>query len=456
MTAPDERSRPEGDRAALTDQAGGLVSTVAPGTDIEAECGPLRAEMLAHGMPLKDLTVLATQRDPFRVDTPAGHRDGAWLAQQIDELGLTGRTFHIRGEHYALIGRIKPDGKPYSNDTDDDYEWLSNTAVMAARWLGYVPWELVVDQRNAEPIIRMAATREAPTAEIDLGGVVVELPDEAADPTIYLTGVRPRQPYRLAIYAEKASAEPVLGPIAERFNADLFLPAGELSSTQTYLMAKAAAEDGRPLVLFTFSDCDPAGWQMPISITAKLQALKVSQFPELEFVVHRVGLLPEHVRLYGLPSTPLKPSEKRADKWERAMGTKQTELDALATLQPQVLIELAVAAISPYFDSTLSRRTAEAVWAWEAQANEQLVDLIGPQQLLAFRAEQEAKLQDLREQIAELNVGLRVDGSELDLPEFDAPLAVLPDGPSVEPLVDSSWTFPEQRRALIASKRYES
>src|SRR5712691_1450082 len=29
------------------------------------------------------LTVLSTQVDPYRLDTPAGHRDGAWLAEQL-------------------------------------------------------------------------------------------------------------------------------------------------------------------------------------------------------------------------------------------------------------------------------------------------------------------------------------------------------------------------------------
>ena len=45
---------------------------------------PLRAALEAviseRGCSLKDLTVLATQNDPFRVDTPARHRDGEWLA----------------------------------------------------------------------------------------------------------------------------------------------------------------------------------------------------------------------------------------------------------------------------------------------------------------------------------------------------------------------------------------
>jgi hypothetical protein len=33
-----------------------------------------------EGGSLKDFTVLASQNDPFRVDTPARHRDGEWLA----------------------------------------------------------------------------------------------------------------------------------------------------------------------------------------------------------------------------------------------------------------------------------------------------------------------------------------------------------------------------------------
>lgn len=41
---------------------------------------PLRAALdnviAEHGCSLKDLTVLAPQNDPFRVDTPARHRDG--------------------------------------------------------------------------------------------------------------------------------------------------------------------------------------------------------------------------------------------------------------------------------------------------------------------------------------------------------------------------------------------
>ncbi len=46
----------------------------------QIEAGLLRRRLLETGRSLKDVTVLSVQNDPFRVDTPAGHRDGSWLA----------------------------------------------------------------------------------------------------------------------------------------------------------------------------------------------------------------------------------------------------------------------------------------------------------------------------------------------------------------------------------------
>jgi hypothetical protein len=68
------------------------------------------------------------------------------------------------------------------------------------------------------------------------------------------------QLYKLVLVAEKASAESVLVPIAERHEADLSLPSGRISDTLTHRMAKTGSQDGRPMVVLYFSDCGPAGW----------------------------------------------------------------------------------------------------------------------------------------------------------------------------------------------------
>ncbi len=86
---------------------------------------------------LGPIAVLSSQRDPFRVDTPANHRDAQWLAEQVTErLGY--RTVHLRGLHYVLLGSIKPDGSQYVNN-EANWTWLSEKATLPAH-LPRRPW----------------------------------------------------------------------------------------------------------------------------------------------------------------------------------------------------------------------------------------------------------------------------------------------------------------------------
>jgi len=45
-------------------------------------------------------------------------------------------------------------------------------------------------------------------------------------------------------------------------------------------LAQRIVEDDRRAVILYFSDFDPAGWQMGISVARKLQALKTLRFPD--------------------------------------------------------------------------------------------------------------------------------------------------------------------------------
>ena len=123
-------------------------------------------------------------------------------------------------------------------------------------------------------------------------------------------------------------------------------------------MASVAARDGRPMAVLCFSDADPAGWQMPVSISQKLRAFRELLPAVPDFAVYRVALTPQQVGEYGLPSTPLKDTEKRADKWRAAWGVEQTEVDALASLQPELLEQIARQALDGFFDHTLASRVA--------------------------------------------------------------------------------------------------
>ena len=121
----------------------------------------LRALKNGHKVSFKDLTVLAPQNDPYRVDTPSGHRDARWFLKQLNRAIGDRETIHLRGLHYAIVahGKIrKPNGQPYRN-TDEDWAWLQGFPAKAARWLGYVPFDRIRDNRNDPPIIHRRMRR---------------------------------------------------------------------------------------------------------------------------------------------------------------------------------------------------------------------------------------------------------------------------------------------------------
>jgi hypothetical protein len=409
-----------------------------------------------HKASLADLTVLSAQVDPYRIDTAAGHRDGMWLAEQLARLyGATQRA-HWRGLHYAIVangGVRKPNGEIYQN-TDDDWNWLAGPAK-AARWLGYIPFDRIIDQRNSPPTIHRKA-RVSPEARLSIG-LDVEIPDaEDIEPLPIARGFVARQAFHFAIFGEKSSLEDVVLPIAQQFEADRYLPTGEISDTLVYQIANEANDDGRPLVMFTLSDCDPAGRQMPLSIARKLQAFHDLRFPDLRFEVVPVALTVEQVLAEGLPSTPLKETEKRASRWKEAFGVEQTEIDALTTpAKRSVLQRIIRQGFRPYIDPTLARRVNEAKTAWGVEAQEAIDQQINADHLARIRDQASAKLDELREQIDQINAQLDlVAGEHFTLPPIEVPEPNVELGPDRQALVafDDDWVRASQ--ALIQHKSY--
>jgi hypothetical protein len=411
-----------------------------------SESNGLRAALESLGGFLKDWTVLAPQTDPFRMDTPTNHRDAAWLADTMDSLGITGKI-HNRGLHYALLTQPLPCGDPY---TVADWAWLEGVSNVA-RWLGYVPFDRVTDERNAEPVLRLwKPPQPLGYVSTDFG---VYLPDaDDLTPRAMLEEFTGTQPYHLAPIGEKSSLDGVLGPIADEYQADLYLPTGNISNTRIHELAASAAADGRPLVTLYFSDCDPSGWHMPIEVARKLQALRVQLYPQLQFRCQRVGLTPDQVCEYGLPISPVTETDKRAAKWEKAMRVQQTEIDALATLQPDLLRRIAIDAITHFYDHGLAARVAAARQDWQRRAQaacDEQTDAVA-------RADALASIERKRAEIDAILDTVRVDADRFDLPELpDIPQGVQLNG-QPEPLCDSNWSFAEQTRRLIASKNYNN
>ena len=268
------------------------------------------------------------------------------------------------------------------------------------------------------------------------------------------TDFEPRQPYRLAFFGEKTSLEDVLGPLAEQFIADLYLTGGQISDTLLHRMASDAVSDGRPLVVFTFSDFDPAGyWDMPTAIGRKLQALRDLLFRGLDFTVVHAALAPEQARRLSLPSSPLKEGEKRAAKWLELYGSEQTEIDALATLRPDDLARIAREAVAPFFDAGLRRRVTLAEVDWRRRIRAEIAAQVDEDRLDGLKARAETALGEL----GAVNAELAAMAAEIeavgppDLPEPD--MGALEEAQAerrVAVLIDSDMDFSESVERLAA------
>jgi hypothetical protein len=405
-----------------------------------------------EGYDASELTVLSKGKDPYLLDTASGHRLGRWCADNLERFLAPDARIHLRGSHYLLAASAdvtRPDGSPYIN-SDAVWEWLADTAMKAARWLGYVPFERIVDERNAPPELYLPPYY---MVEPERGsGQRIIVPGIAETMPCFTSPVWPViQPYRIILIGEKTSLRPVLLPVAQEVGGELLLPTGEPSDTMIAELAARCALDPRPSVALYFSDFDPAGRQMPVSVSRKLQALKNLLYPELNIQVHHVALTLEQVQALELPSTPLKPTEPRAERWREAMGHEQTEIDALAALNPDALTEIAREAIRPYYDATLSQRTAEAEEKWRDECEE----LLETEAYTNVRTKIELSLELIeqeRQKLAELQDRAAALLADIQPPPIELPNAEN-DAPGLEPLFDSRTDFVTASQRL---RRYKN
>jgi hypothetical protein len=433
----------------------------------------IAAEAEAVGLTVADLRVMSAKRDPYTLDTVDNHRIGQWFADQINRFVAAHVTVHLRGLHYLLCSTaiVRPDNTPYVNN-HTCWNWLQDDASKAARWLGYVDFDRIHDARNEDPIwcARSRSAYEISTSSsgerkvgVYTGSLDAEVPDLGDMlPSLTISGSkRPEQPFRLGLIGEKSSLRPVVELIAHEYAIDVVLDTGDASDSHLYQMAKRAAADHRPFVVFYLSDFDPGGHNMPTSVSRKFQAMCDLQFCDLDLRLYPVALTSEQCITYALPSAPLQQSESRKEKWLARFGREQTELDALMVLWPGELERLLHAAIEPFFDRTLNDRFAAAdampadvpAWFKALPAYTAAVDAITPLREAAIEAAE--ALNDAAEQhIDSVRKAVREaeDAPKLDPVEVEPEITVEPP----EPLFHSRDGFLTATRKLIARRDGDS
>jgi hypothetical protein len=427
--------------------------------DLPQTYGGLRSQLedecVVHGMTRGELTVLGD--DPYRMDTPMGHAKGRWFKEQVDRFVAPGQRIHLRGLHYRISSQNppikRPDGTPYIN-TDKIWIWLVDDAAKAARWLEYVPFWRIIDERNERPIPYLLEDyTNKVEGNVSVGSVIIP-PALALIDAIAAEHPRPMQPRRIILIAEKSSLRSELAPVAAVVEGELLLPTGECSDTMIYEMCWRAAEDGRPALIFYFSDFDPAGNQMPVSVGRKVQALCTLRFHSLDIKLFPVALTLAQAIDYNLPSTPLKEGDTKGAKWRARYGREQTELDALLALHPGELQNIAYDAVAPFWDATLRDRCRQAAEAWQQQAQAKLEAGEGYQAACDILRQAHATLTSAiaaygasREQASQLlpDIDREIEAPD---PEFD-------DDSEEDPLFSSDDDFVEATEKFLARKALE-
>jgi hypothetical protein len=196
---------------------------------------------------------------------------------------------------------------------------------------------------------------------------------------------------------------------------------------------------------------------MPKELARKLQAMRDLGRLTRPVDLYPIALTLEQCNSLGLPSTPIKASDKRAAKWRAAMGREQTEIDALATLQPDVLIEIVEDVIEPFFDPTLALRYHEAVARYEAEQTAALRERIGSEQMEEIRRQSVEKLATIEEELEALRAATSIDVDGFEVDPFEPPLPSSPVKPKAvhEPLLSASDDWLTQTEKLVRRKAFD-
>jgi hypothetical protein len=143
-----------------------------------------------------------------------------------------------------------------------------------------VPFKRIIDERTAEPYIYISDLEPGDGIGYFEAGDEIIIPEVAPLlPRIGIELPRGRQPYRIILLGEKVSLREVLQPIAQQVHGELLLLTGESTDTRIEEMMERVVADGRPAVILYFTDFDPAGHQMALSVARKLQAMRTCSIP---------------------------------------------------------------------------------------------------------------------------------------------------------------------------------
>lgn len=354
-----------------------------------------------------DLLMLSRKNDPDWIGTDTHHAKGAWF-RALWEHAVDDRsepTIHVRGVHYATISRdeeIEPPTQPkkwsiYQN-TQRCFDYLTN-ASNYARVLGYVPYEGLVDEKNAQEQVSITAEHQLdPDLQVIETPTVVQAPhlpqvddqarlqfdtvDEIIDYLAHqgaqelaeqLHFDRERaQPYHIELWSEKTLPGEVRS-MAQLAGANVIVEGeGDLSATVAHDFAQRVNDAGKPAIVLYLSDFDPVGSNMPSAMAGKVSHHSRTGALAHRAAITRLAITAEQVEAYDLPRKPIDTKdveegyETRVEEWQQEHdgAVELNVLEADIDLFQSIVRE----GVSQYRDPELTAKQEDAIDEWEANA----------------------------------------------------------------------------------------
>jgi hypothetical protein len=345
----------------------------------------LKEMALSLGRPVYTLIVQDAGADPFYAELPMRELRAHWFKEIWDRLDIQPGA-HLRRVHYKLVSQSPLIRLP--REVNGTLEYINTficwqflgDAASDARYLGLIPCNHIVDQRNAGTEVRYDGD-ETP-ARIGVGqdpngldgmemSLAVRVPEFPILPRLVVLSPTIPQPYCVELWIEKSTMDDVLRPLAERYNVNYTSGTGDISITRCHDLIERACSHGKPVRVLTITDFDPGGSNMPIALARKLEYLIRNDVLDLDVQVRPVVLTKEQVRRYRLPRTPIKDTNKGRAAFELRHGAAgATELDALEALRPGELRKIVEKEIRRYVDTDLEDNVRETKQEVQSDLND--------------------------------------------------------------------------------------
>lgn len=337
-----------------------------------------------RGLSLDKITVMEPKYDPFYCGSNNDVLKAQWAyklwKEYCDTTGVN--KVHIRGLHYFIVmkeEKVRPafydirrktwtvDEKgSYYGNVSDCCNYLSE-AVGYARYLAFIPFEGIVDEKNDVTTITIYEEHKATYK----GGVSIQLPvtipslwfidfpyvgityssfetyleesaENCARSLVEHTFLEKDaielnpdlvKPFYIEIWSEKTLPE-YIHNIFRQNCVNKVVEGGELSLTVMYNFVQEVNKRGQDGVALYFSDSDPRGNDMPSNMSIKLLWAKCVEIlnPDVKVFVTPIALTKEQTEKLGLPRMPISTKSKMSETLKKKFE-KHLEVTGFAELQ---------------------------------------------------------------------------------------------------------------------------